>query len=208
MYIPPPFSVTDRETICDFIEAFPFATLVSNAEQVPNVSHLPLFLDEDAVSDNLRLLGHFARENPHRREIDGDKGLAIFHGPHAYISPAWYASPNVVPTWNYVAVHVRGTFQLIDDRTELLALLRRTVHQFESAQEAPWSLDSPDSDFVEGMMSGIVGFQFHVEEIEAKWKLSQNHPAERREKVVRALEVQGDYQAMAVATAMRKLRDE
>jgi transcriptional regulator len=151
MYIPPPFLVTDRETICDFIERSPFATLVSATGGVPAVSHLPLFLDEKTSrADNdsephrgdedgaLHLLGHFARENSHCERADGQNVLAVFHGPHSYISPAWYKSKNVVPTWNYQAVHATGTLELIEDPVAMLHLLSRTVDQFpKSSTRAP-----------------------------------------------------------------------
>jgi transcriptional regulator len=228
MYIPPPFLVTDRETICDFIERSPFATLVSATGGVPAVSHLPLFLDEKTSrADNdsephrgdedgaLHLLGHFARENSHCERADGQNVLAVFHGPHSYISPAWYKSKNVVPTWNYQAVHATGTLELIEDPVAMLHLLSRTVDQFESSRELPWSLESPslespslespETDFIQELMRGIVGFRIRINQLEAKWKLSQNHPPERREKVIEALEAIGDPQALGVASEMRKL---
>ena len=219
MYIPSAFSVTDQETICEFIENFPFATLVSATDQVPAVSHLPLFLDAAPTPDSsdstpaeraLLLLGHFARENSHNHVIDGAQVLAIFHGPHSYISPAWYAADNVVPTWNYQAVHAYGKLELIDAPDAKLELIDRTVDQFEASRvagsaEQPWSLEKPDPKFIEGLLGGIVGFRIRVERLEAKWKLSQNHSVERREKVVEALEQRGDAQSLDMAEAMRKV---
>ena len=119
MYIPKSFQVTDPEVLAAFIRAHSFATLVSAVDGTPFATHLPLLLDQGT------LLGHVARANPHWQAFDGQReALAIFHGPHAYISPTWYATGPAVPTWNYAAVHVYGAPRLIEGEA-LAALVDR-----------------------------------------------------------------------------------
>src|SRR6266542_5687352 len=128
-----------------------------------------------------------ARANPHWREAAGQTALAVFSGPHAYISPTWYESEQVVPTWNYLAVHAYGRVEVVEDKGVLLEIVQRSVRVYEQAMPRPWSFD-PASTFVGRLLTQIVGFRIEVERIEGKFKLNQNHPAERRQKVVRALQ--------------------
>jgi transcriptional regulator len=130
--------------------------------------------------------------------------LAIFSGPHAYISPTWYEAEHVVPTWNYTAVHVYGRLQVIEDRGAVLDVVRRFVRTYEQAMPRPWSFDG-SSKFMERMLAQIVGVRIEVERIEGKWKLNQNHPADRRQKVVKALREQDDDNAHAVAAMMQAM---
>jgi transcriptional regulator len=201
MYIPPSFVVTDTEQLHAFMARHSFATLVSQHENSPFASHLPLLFDAEPPPHG-RLIGHMARANPQWESAAGQRVLAIFHGPHAYISPTWYEATNVVPTWNYVAVHVTGTLRLIEDRDRLREVLRRTVAIYEAGRSRPWSMESPDAEFLDKLLAAIVGFEIEIEQIEGKWKLSQNHPAERREKVVLALERSGGHDALVVAKLM------
>jgi transcriptional regulator len=149
-----------------------------------------------------------ARANPHWRELAGQTALAVFTGPHAYISPTWYEAENVVPTWNYVAVHANGPVELVEDRDALLDILERSVAVYEAAMPSPWVLDTA-GPFVGRLLGQIVGFRLDIERLEGKWKMSQNHPIVRREKVIRALEARGGEDAMAVARMVRNtLRSE
>src|SRR5258708_7170285 len=126
MYIPSAFAETDLATLHDFIQAHSFALLASHHDGQPLASHLPLLLDRaTGVQGTLR--GHMARANPQWRQADGTEVLAVFLGPHAYVSPTWYEADDVVPTWNYVAVHAYGTLRLIDDREALLAIVGEMV---------------------------------------------------------------------------------
>src|SRR5262245_55708329 len=104
MYIPTAFAETDPGTLFGFIEAYSFGLLVSTHQGGPFASHLPLLLEREAGPHGT-LLGHMARANPQWHDLDGQEVLAVFSGPHAYVSPTWYESEQVVPTWNYVAVH-------------------------------------------------------------------------------------------------------
>src|SRR5262245_10590354 len=132
MYIPSHFAVPDQESLFAAIERYSFATLVSPSASGMVASHLPLLLERAQADVPATLLGHMARANSQWREAAGQEVLAIFAGPHAYISPQWYESEKVVPTWNYVAVHAYGRLELIDDPHEAEALLLRTVDLYES----------------------------------------------------------------------------
>jgi len=213
MYIPAHFAAPDEEALYAAIERFSFATLVSPSAKGMVASHLPLLLDRRIPNDGTptrsagapvpaTLLGHTARANSQWREAAGQEVLAIFAGPHAYISPQWYEADKVVPTWNYVAVHAYGRLELIDDPTEAEALLRRTVAFYESSRPQPWALNEP-REFVERLTSQIVAFRIPIARLEGKWKLNQNHPAERRQKVIAALEQQGDENSREIASLMK-----
>lgn len=201
MYVPPSFARTDPAELFAFAESHSFALLVSTRDDGPFASHLPLLLDRTAGSHGA-LIGHMARANPQWRDLDGRSVLAVFSGPHAYVSPSWYESGGVVPTWNYAAVHAVGLFRLVDDPDAITGIVADTVAVYEGGMPAPWQLDA-GAEYVRRLAAGIVGFRIEVERWEGKWKLSQNHPAERREKVAAALAGSADPDAQAVARLMR-----
>jgi transcriptional regulator len=200
MYVPPAFAETDPDKLHDFIERHSFGLLVSQVDGVPFATHLPVLLDRRAGPHGT-LIGHMARANPQWRELDGQTALAVFSGPHAYVSPTWYEAENVVPTWNYAAVHAYGPAAVILDRPTLLEIVRRSVTAYEAALPRPWTLDE-SSLLVDRMLSQIVGFRIAIDRLEGKWKLNQNHPADRRTKVVRALRQRGDENAAGIADLM------
>lgn len=186
MYTPAAFAVTDIETLHQTMRQYSFATLVSSGPGPMEVTHLPLHLDSTAGPRGT-LTGHFARANPQSRSAIDAPAVAIFHGPHAYISPTWYEEPNLVPTWNYVAVHARGVPRLIEDRDRLRELVRTMVADYESDRPQPWRMETLDGAVQERLLGAIVGFEMVIESLEGKWKLSQNHPVERRRRVIAAL---------------------
>jgi transcriptional regulator len=203
MYVPAAFAERDLSRLHDFIEQHSFGLLVSQADALPFATHLPFLLDRTAGPHGA-LVGHMARANPQWREAGGQTVLTIFSGPHTYISPTWYEAEQVVPTWNYTAVHAYGRVQIIEDEIALLKIVQETVRLYERAMPRPWSFDGSGT-FAERMLGQIVGFRIEIDKIEGKWKLNQNQPVERREKVVRALQQrQGDENAQAVAALMRQ----
>lgn len=201
MYVPAQFAEADEQKLYDFIERHSFASLVSHDGGEPVASHLPLLLERDQGTTG-SLMGHMARANPQWRSADGRRMLVMFHGPRTYISPKWYESGNAVPTWNYVAAHVYGTFRLDDDQPRRLQIVRRYVEFYEAEMDAPWSLDHADEDFVNGLLDAIVGFRIDIERIEGKWKLSQNHDPLRRLRVIRALREAGGEDRERLAELM------
>jgi transcriptional regulator len=204
MYVPAAFAERDLTKLHDFIERHSFGLLVSQVDALPFATHLPFLLDRSSGPHGA-LIGHVARANPQWREAAGQTVLTIFSGPHAYISPTWYEADQVVPTWNYTAVHAYGRIQIIDEQSTLLKIVQDTVRVYESPMPRPWSFDGVGT-FAERMLSQIVGFRIEIDKIEGKWKLNQNHPVERREKVVRALERRRDDEnTEAVAAMMRRM---
>jgi transcriptional regulator len=202
MYVPAVYAESDLATLHAFIEAHSFGLLCSVDGGAPFASHLPFLLERPAGPLGT-LTGHMARANPQWWHADGKPVLAVFSGPHAYVSPAWYEAEQVVPTWNYVAVHAAGTFRAVHDPAALRQILDASVAFFEQARPAPWRLEGPP-EFIDRMVRGIVGFRVEVERIEGKWKLSQNQPPERRARVVRGLRAEGGADGEAIAMLMQR----
>jgi transcriptional regulator len=202
MYVPEAFRIADREVIERFIASHGFATLVSQHGEGPFATHVPLLLDRDGDRDVL--LGHVARANPHWRSFDGEsEALAIFHGPHAYVSPSWYATSPAVPTWNYAVVHVYGRPRVIDDGSHVRALLERLVARYESTRAQPWSASELPPEYMERLTKAIVAFEMPVDRIEAKFKLGQNRSRQDVEGVIDALTDEGGANGRALAELMR-----
>lgn len=199
MYVPSAFRVTDTAVLHDFIRKHGFAVMTTNGARGLIASHLPLLL-EPSRGPLGTLVGHFAKANEQARDF-GCEALIVFSGAHTYVSPTWYASPNTVPTWNYVAVHAYGVLKPIEDRVELARILEAMVNKYESSQAAPWKFDA-STEFHQKMFDGIIGFEIEITRLEGKWKLNQNHPAERRERVINALNAVGDENAVEIARLM------
>src|SRR5262249_11766989 len=137
MYVPASFAETDTTRLHEFIRSHSFAILTSQGRDGLVSSHLPLLIVPPAeVGEHGTLIGHMARANSQWRDVQGDF-LAVFSGPHRYISPTWYEDPGTVPTWNYIAVHVYGAFQVVEDSAALLEILRTSVHEFEGPRPTP-----------------------------------------------------------------------
>jgi len=165
VYLPDHFAEHDREALLAVIRAYPFGILTSLVDGSLMATHIPFVVHGD------RLLAHVARANPHWRAFDGKTdALAIFSGPHAYISPTWYAKRPAVPTWNYVAVHVTSKPVVEEDPAQVRALLVELAGTFDQA----WRMEDEPQTFLDGMMRGIVAFSLPIERIEGKFKLSQN----------------------------------
>jgi transcriptional regulator len=187
MYVPAAFAEKNLETLYALIEDHGFATLVSNTPDGPVATHLPIMLDR-ARGPQGTLVAHLARANPHACALDGAEVLAIFLGPHGYISPSWYGQHPSVPTWNYAAVHAYGRARMIDDPAQIDAVVRALTEQYESGRAKPWSADGLPADYMKGMLRGIVGVEIEIARLEGKLKLSQNRNAADRKAVIAALE--------------------
>lgn len=205
MYVPKHFAEHHVAKLHALMRAHSFATLVSWQDGAPFATHVPLLLDAGRGSFGT-LVGHVARANPHATSFDGaSPALAIFLGPHAYVSPRWYASAPRVPSWNYQAVHATGTLRAVDDPVSVRALLARSAAIYEAGAQGAWSLDSVPETYANGTMKGIVAFEMAIERLEGKWKLSQNTTPADRAGVVAALRSGGDAEGVAVAAAMEAL---
>lgn len=204
MYIPSSFRESDISVQHDFIEQNSFGLLISQLSGSLFATHLPLVLLRDE-GDCGTLVGHMARANPQWKQLADQECLAVFSGPHCYISPSMYEADNMVPTWNYVAVHAYGKVELVEDRQKLRSILQCSVNFYESSSPTPWSIErDTDDTSLERMLAQIVGFRIKIERLEGKWKVNQNHPEDRRQKVADALESQGDEDSLAIAKLVRE----
>lgn len=201
LYRPPAFASDDGAAIARLIDEHPFATVITAGVSEPQVSHLPL-LHRPGPGPHGSLIGHMARANPHWRHFGDAATMAIFHGPHAYVSPSWYAEPaSQVPTWNYAVVHVHGRAEIVDDRDATLATLQQLVGRFEGGRAAPWRLQLEGAQ-LDAMVGAIVAFRIAIERIEAKFKLSQNKDEDDRRRVAAALRNEAFADATATADWM------
>jgi transcriptional regulator len=202
VYLPPAFTEKRPEVLIEHIEQYDFGLLVSHGSAGLAASHIPFLIERDG--EQLHLHGHLARPNPQVADLArGGEVLAIFHGPHAYISPNWYAIGPSVPTWNYVDVHAYGTVQLVADAEWLRRFLVRLSERHEVLKPVPWRVQELPDTYVETMLKGIIGLDIAVTRLEGKYKLSQNRPAADRPGVIAALEAQSDHDARALAKLMR-----
>lgn len=205
MYIPRRYEEKDKDTIFQFIRENSFAILVSIRDGLPVGTHIPLLLEKNEQGQDI-LMGHISRGNDQKRSLtDGAKVLAIFPGPHAYISPRWYTQIRV-PTWNYIAVHIYGTIKIVEGEA-LRAALSRLMNNFEQHLPRPVHMEEIPQKELNDDLRGIVGFEILVEDIEAAYKLSQNRDEQSYHQVIDQLE-QGDGLAKAVSDEMQKISQE
>ena len=180
MYIPSHFAEDDPKLLHGLIRDHSFGLLISVVDGAPFATHLPFLLDDERGPHGT-LVAHMARANPHWQAFAaGGESLVVFQGPHAYITPSWYAPGNNVPTWNYAAVHAYGVARVIDDPAAVRAVPERLTALHEASFAEPWQLADQDPRFVDGMLRAIVAFEIPIARLEGKAKLSQNKtPADR-----------------------------
>ncbi len=200
MYTRPIFQQSNHAELVAFMQRHSFAT-VFTAGQWPLATHLPLLVTQHG--EELRLVGHLARANPQWRELAGNPALAVFSGPHAYISPTHYEQERSVPTWNYVAVHATGPVQLVTEPTRVLDIMAATIAQYEAGYQPQW--DRLPSGYQAGLLQGIVAFELTVTELQGQWKLSQNKTTDEQRRIREALAASPDQQARELATYMQQL---
>lgn len=195
MYLPKHFEESRVEVLQDLIRAHPLATLVALSSNGLVANHIPL----QCVSGSSALgtlQGHVARANPLCRDFDENlEILAIFQGADSYISPSWYATKQetgrVVPTWNYVVVHAHGSLRIIDNANWLRAQIESQTKQHEAALPRPWAVADAPRDYLDKMISAIVGIEITITRLSGKWKVSQNQPSANRASVIEALRRKG-----------------
>jgi transcriptional regulator len=192
VYIPSHFAEPRREVLVDFIRDHNFGILVSAGAAGMIASHIPFLYDAER-GEHGTLWGHLARGNPQLGDLGrGHEALAIFEGPHGYISPRWYATHPAVPTWNYAIVHAYGRVEPIEDVAELERLVARLADHHEAGAASPWRLADQPEKYRQGMLRGISGFAIRVTRLEGKFKLSQNRDAIDRGRVIAALRADGN----------------
>jgi transcriptional regulator len=191
LYTPPSFRESRPEILHAAMRAHPLAHLVSAVDGEVIATPVPLLLDTEGTP---RLIGHLARANPYAKARPG-RALAIFSGPDAYVTPSWYASKRahgkVVPTWNYVVVHVRGTLTWLDDAAAIRGVVEALTRAHEERRAEPWAVSDAPADFIAAQLEVIVGFTLSLETVEGKWKMSQNRPAADRAGVIAGLSAEG-----------------
>ena len=200
MYLPRHYAVTDKQQLHDFIKGNSFGILFSGNGPEPVASHLPFILDESAGEQGT-LLSHMAGANRQWRHADGQQVLTVFHGPHTYVSPTWYQDPETVPTWNYVAVHVYGILKVVQDQERIQNILARITDYYEASLPQPWKAEFT-SEYAQQMVKRIVAFEIEIDKMQGKWKLNQNHPEERRRRVVDVLKTMPDDNSRGIVTLM------
>ncbi|WP_026704228.1 FMN-binding negative transcriptional regulator [Flavobacterium soli] len=201
MYIPEHYKNENLEEIKDFIQKNSFGILINQTEGKLFATHIPLELDKNENGKDI-LVGHISKENPQWKGFESsDKVLAIFSGPHSYISSSWYDFEGV-PTWNYIAVHIYGTVKIIEGEA-LLSSLKKLVDKYEVNSENPVRVENLSKKTMM-MTRGIVAFEIEIDEIQAKHKLSQNRDQKNYENIIVELEKTGNQDAKSIAEEMKK----
>lgn len=207
MYTPPAFRDDDRASLHATMRAARLANLVTTGSTGIAATPLPLYLEADEGEKGV-LYGHLARANPQWRTAPVGDALAIFMGPDAYISPAWYANKatdgRVVPTYNYITVHAYGPIEFFDDAERLLSVVTRLTNSFETPQPEPWAVTDAPADFVKAQLRAIVGIRLPITRLEGKRKLSQNRPEGDRDRIARELSGSARAGDVLLAAAMPK----
>ena len=191
MYLPKHFEVAEDEEKLAFIEANNFGQLISRVDGRLFSSHIPFLLNREKT----HLLGHLARQNPQHAQITGEEILITFQGPHDYISPSWFETPGV-PTWNYQAVHVYGECEIIEEADKLANIVDTLTLKHEAIFETPWR-----PEYKSAMLKAIVGLKITINQVQGKYKLSQNRSVQDQAQVAEQLEKMG---SPLLASAMCK----
>jgi transcriptional regulator len=191
LYNPRWFKEDRLEVLQSEIERLSFGTLITVGKSGLFASHVPMLIDR-ASGERGTLFGHIARGNSQWRDTTPEQeALAVFLGPDTYITPGWYQTKKdtgeVVPTWNYIAVHVRGPVSFFDDPPRLLEIVTKLTKHHEQLSARPWEVTDAPPEYVEKELKSIVGFEVRVTGIEGKWKLSQNRPEADRRGVMKGL---------------------
>ena len=208
MYVPPAFEEDNPERLRAFIRRYPLGTLVTATANGldANLVHLLICISGDK---NATLHGHIARANPLWKDVAADAPvLVIFHGPDGFISPSWYPSTRdhgrVVPTWNYAVVHAHGRVRFIDDAAWVRRHVEALTHEHEATRDAPWAVADAPADFVDKMVTAVVGLEVSITRCYGKWKVSQNRSVADRLGVIGALEHQGSESSLAMAALVKE----
>ena len=203
MYVPKTFEAPSIEHVRTFVEDNGFATLVSATSGDIMATHTPLMIE--TTGDEEFLIGHIARGNQQHHAFGNDLPLlAIFMEQHSYISSSWYDHINV-PTWNYIAVHIKGTTTIVEG-DQLKQSLANLVSKYEAKDSSGFSIDQMPDEMLKREMNGIVGFRMRIDTIEASYKLSQNRHDKDYQHIISKLRERGDEFSIKIADDMAILR--
>lgn len=203
MYVPKQFEESRVDVMHALIRAHPLATVITLSSSGLNANHVPLHLAESPTPFGT-LRGHIARANPILGDLTNDvESLVVFHGPNAYITPSWYATKKetrrVVPTWNYAVVHAHGVLRVVDDAAWLRAQLEALTAHNEAPFPEPWAVSDAPRDYIQKVMTAIVGIEMVITRLVGKWKVSQNQPSQNQASVVAGLKATGLPAALEMA---------
>ena len=198
MYIPKAFEIENKTELFEFIEQWSFGDLITTHNGELFVNSVPFVVDKTLN----KLYGHLAVNNPQLSLLEKANDLAVvFNGVNAYISPSWYVSQEMVPTWNFESVQVRGQAKQVSN-DKLLVILEQLTEKHERQFEQPWKLDKVSEPKLNAMMEMIVGFEIDISCIKGKSKLSQNRSVDDRVGVISGLRNQNDNMSLSVADKM------
>ncbi len=202
MYNVPYFKADDNRQVMEFMHKNPFTILTGcDAESKPVATHVPVLIEER--DGKVFLIGHVMKQTDHCQAFAQNPNvLAIFTGPHTYVSASWYSNQKQAGTWNYLTVHAKGAIHFLDEEA-LLTVLKRTTARFENNPDSPSLVEHLDPAYVQRLMKSIVAFQIEVTEVDHVFKLSQNKDEENYKSIVSQLE-KGDSEAKQVAEIMKQ----
>lgn len=204
MYMPKHFASEDLAIANDVMDQNAFAIFLTHGNDL-EISHIPIIRMDDGSKFG-KLIGHVAKPNPQGNHFDGSlTATAIFSGPHAYVSPSWYTTPEMVPTWNYAAIHAHGKPAAIEDVSSVRAIMDELVSRFESDDTGNWSTAQLSEKRMIGQMKGIVAFEMPIERLEIKLKMSQNRSAADADGVITALSASPRETDRATAEMMAEI---
>ena len=199
MYKPAYFTETDTAKIIAFINEHPFAVLAGIGETHPAATQIPLAVEEK--EGKVLLHGHLMKKTDHHLAFEkNDQVLAIFTGPHCYISASWYTNPLGASTWNYMTVQAKGKISFTDD-SGTIAALKAITERFEGKDTAA-SFDKLSDEYINAMVKAIVGFTIEVDNLEAVFKLSQNRDEASKKSIIAQLKKRGDENSAQIAAKM------
>jgi transcriptional regulator len=198
MYVPKLYHQPFDEHAKQFVRANAFGLLVSQVNGRITGTHIPLELNADSSA----LEGHASRGNPQWKNFaNGEEVLAVFTGPHSYVSSSWYDHENV-PTWNYIAIHIYGTIRIIEGE-ELLRSLTSIVDKYEHGRPGRVSVETMSPEFVESHVKGLVGFSIKINEVQVAHKLSQNRDDKNHQAIIDQLQKESNHDSLRIAEAMK-----
>lgn len=207
MYLPAHFEERRPEVLQRLIADHPLGALVTVGPDGLDANHVPFEFEPGA--DGLGILrAHVARANPVWQEArQRPETLVIFQGPAAYLSPSWYPGKaethRYVPTWQYMVVHAHGRITVHDDERYVRGVVARLTRKMEAGETAPWKVGDAPADYIDQMLSQIVGIEIQVERLVGKWKLGQNRTPQERVGAAEQMRERGGEMRAAVADAMR-----
>lgn len=202
MYRSAKFKAKDQAEVLDFMNKNPFVTLIGYDGEFPVASQVPVQLSEDQ-DGRLVLHGHMMKNTDHYEAfLKNPNALALFVGPHTYVSASVYTKPAAASTWNYMTVHAKGNIRFLDDAGTYEAI-KNLTNQYEDPASSPAAFHKMDEAYIQKLLPAIAGFELTVETLDHVFKLSQNHPQVNRDAIVENLSGSNDPDAIKIAEAMK-----